>query len=153
VFVLILIGLPVVEVLAFVEVAHAIGWVAALALLLLTSVIGTRVLRAQSRAAIERVTGAVSQRREPAKTAIDGLLGFLGGVLVAIPGFVTDALGLLLLLPPTRRLAARRLSRHYAGRVMRFATTTASFASSGARRRPADVDSTAIEDDLDQLVR
>jgi UPF0716 protein FxsA len=154
IFLLLLIGLPVLEILAFVEVAHLIGWLAALALLIATSLLGTRVLRAQSRAAIERVSGAISQRREPARTAIDGLLGFLGAVLLAIPGFVTDVLGALLLLPLTRRFAGRRLSRHYAGRVMRFATSTARFASSGsARRRPADVDSTAFEDDLDQLGR
>ena len=123
-FLLALILVPLLEVLVFIEVAGAIGWLLALALLLLTSVLGMRVLRSQGRLAIGRVTQALSERRPPGRPAAEGLLGFLGGVLLAIPGFLTDALGVLLLLTPTRRLAGRWISRHYGGRVMRFAATT-----------------------------
>jgi UPF0716 protein FxsA len=152
-FVFALILVPVLEVLAFVEVARSIGWVPALALLLLTSLVGVRVLRIQGRSAIERVSRAVSERREPGRAAIDGLLGFLGAALLAIPGFVTDVLGVILLLPASRRLVERRLSRHYGGRAMRFATSSARFAAGARGRRPADVDATVVEDDLDQLGR
>jgi UPF0716 protein FxsA len=85
---------------------------------------------------------------------IDGVLGFLGGVLLVIPGFVTDALGVLLLLPPVRALMRRWLSRHYRGRVMRFAAMSGRFASGGRARRPDDVESTVVEDhDREQLGR
>jgi UPF0716 protein FxsA len=151
--VLLLIGLPVLEIFVFIEVGHAIGWLAASVALLASSVLGARLLRLQGRSAIERVTLAVSERRAPARAAIDGLLGFLGGVLLAIPGFVTDAFGVLLLLPLTRRLAGRWISLHYGGRVMGFVTTTGRFAAGARRARPADVESTAIEDDLEQLGR
>ena len=152
-FLLVLIGVPLVEVFVFIEVGRAIGWLAAVVLLVGTSVLGTRLVRTQSRSAIERVSLAVSERRAPARAAIDGGLGFLGGVLLAIPGFVTDALGALLVLTPTRSLARRWISRRYAGRAMRFVAMAVRFPSSGAARRPADVDSTAIDDDLDQLGR
>jgi UPF0716 protein FxsA len=152
-FVLALIGFPVVEVLAFIEVARAIGWLAALLLLLGTSVLGAQLLRIQGRSAIERVSLAVSEHRPPAGSAIDGALGFLGAALLAIPGFVTDVLGVLLLFPPTRALARRRLSRHYAGRAMSFLARTGRFAQGGREPRPADVDSTALDDDLDRLGR
>jgi UPF0716 protein FxsA len=152
-FVLVLIGVPVVEVLVFIEVGQAIGWLLAVVALLGTSVLGAKLLRMQGRAAIERVSRPVSEHRAPARAAIDGLLGFLGGILLVIPGFVTDTLGVLLLLPPSRALTRRWLSRHYAGRAMRFVTTTGRFASRDRGRRPDDVDSTAVDDDRHRLGR
>jgi UPF0716 protein FxsA len=116
-------------------------------------VLGAQLLRIQGRAAIERVSLAVSEHRAPARAAIEGVLGFLGATLLVVPGFVTDALGALLLLPPTRALTRRWLSRHYAGRTMRFVASTGRFASRGGGRRPDDVDSTAVDDDPHQLGR
>jgi UPF0716 protein FxsA len=157
-FVLALILVPLLELIAFIEVGRAIGWLAAIVLLIATSLLGAQLLRSQARAAIERVSLAVAGRRPSAGAAIDGALGFLGAVLLAVPGFVTDALGVLLLLPFTRRLVRRRISRHYAARLMSFSARAASagrFAPGAARstRRPADVESTAVEDDLDELGR
>lgn len=152
--VLVLIGLPVLELFVFIVVGHAIGWVLALALLLATSLLGARLLRVQGRLTFERVSVAVSERREPARTALDGALAFLGCVLLAVPGFVTDALGALLLLPPTRALSRRWISRRYASRVMSFATASRRFAPAGSRARPAaDVESTAVDDDRSELRR
>ena len=150
-FLLLLIAWPAVEIFVFIEVGQAIGWLAAVLILLGSSVLGAQLLRIQGRAAIERVSLAVTERRAPAHAALDGLLGFLGGVLLVIPGFVTDALGVLLLLAPTRALARRWLSRHYAGRAMRFVATTGRFASRDRGRRPGDVDSTALDDDQPRL--
>jgi UPF0716 protein FxsA len=147
VFVLVLIGWPIVEIFAFIEVGQAIGWLAAIVLLLGSSALGAQLLRRQGRSAIERVALSISEHRAPARAAIDGLLGFLGGLLLVIPGFVTDALGVLLLLPPVRALMRRWLSRHYGGRVMRFVATSGRFASGGRGRRPDDVESTVVEDD------
>jgi len=151
--VLVLIVVPAVEVFAFVEVGRAIGWLAAVALLLGTSVIGAQLMRIQGRSAIERVSLAVSERRAPGGAAIEGALGFLGGVLLVVPGFVTDAFGAVLVFPPTRALTRRRISRHYLGRVMGFVASTGRFASRGHGARAADVESTAIDDDTGQLDR
>jgi UPF0716 protein FxsA len=150
-FLLALIGLPAVEIFVFIEVGSAIGWLPAVVILLGTSLLGAQLLRIQSRAAIERVSLAVSQRQAPAAAAIDGVLGFLGGVLLVVPGFVTDALGVLLVFPPIRALTRRWLSRHYAGAAMRFVATSGRFASRESGRRPDDVESTAVEDDHGQL--
>ena len=150
---LLLIAWPAVEILAFIEIGLAIGWLLTVVLLIGTSVLGAQLLRIQGRAAIGRVSLAVSEGRAPAGAAIDGVLGFLGGVLLVIPGFVTDALGALLLLPPTRALTRRWLSRHYAGRAMRFVASTGRFASRDRGRRPGDVDSTAVDDDQPRLDR
>jgi UPF0716 protein FxsA len=150
-FFLLLIAVPVLEVFVFIEVGHAIGWLPAVVLLLGISVLGVQLMRIQGRAAIERVSQAVSERRAPARAATDGALGFLGATLLVVPGFVTDALGALLMLPPTQALARRWLSRRYAARLMSFVATAGRFTSRGGGMRPADVESTAIDDDLDQL--
>jgi UPF0716 protein FxsA len=152
-FVLLLIAVPLVEVLAFVEVGEAIGWLLALVLLIGTSLLGVQLLRVQGRAAVQRLALARTGSRPTADGAIDGALGFLGAALLAVPGFVTDALGVLLLLRPTRTLARRRLSRHYAARLMRFLSRTSRFSSGARSRPPADVDSTAFDDDFDALGR
>jgi UPF0716 protein FxsA len=145
-FVLVLIGVAVVEVLAFIEVGRAIGWLLAVVLLLGTSVLGARMLLIQGRLTIQRVSLALSERRAPGHNVIDGALGFLGGMLLLIPGFVTDVLGALLLLPLTQKLTRRWMSRHYAGRVMSFVAGAARFAPGHRGGRPADVESTLIED-------
>jgi UPF0716 protein FxsA len=141
------------EVLVFIEVGHAIGWLATILLLLGTSVLGVRLLRIQGRAAIERVSLAVSERRTPGRAAIDGALGSLGCVLLIVPGFLTDVLGGLLLLPACRRLVRGLLLRHYTARLMGFLATAGRFSTGARGAPPADVESTAVEDDLDQLGR
>ncbi len=164
-FVLVLIGVPILELFVFIEVGRTIGWLPALVLLIATSVLGVQTLRIEGRAAIARVSVAMSERRAPAGAAINSALGFLGAVLLVIPGFLTDTVGALLLFPGTRALMRRWISRHYAARVIDFATATARFAPGGRRAgaydgfsagasataRPADVESTAVEDDLDEL--
>jgi UPF0716 protein FxsA len=117
-FVLVLIGVPVIEVLVFVEVGRTVGWLLAVVLLLGLSVLGVQLLRVQGRATIERVSLAVSERRASGSAAVDGALGFLGALLLVIPGFVTALLGALLLFPLTRRLTRSWISRHYVGRVI-----------------------------------
>jgi UPF0716 protein FxsA len=174
IFILVLIGVPVAEVFAFIEVGLAIGWLWAVVLLLATSVAGWPILRVQGRRAIERVSVAVSERGEPGRAALDGALGVLGAALLIVPGFVTDALGVLLLLGPVRRLMGGWISHRYAGRVVRFASTAQRFAPGGRggrpggmggrpgapggrpgerRMRPADVESTAVEDDAGEIDR
>ncbi len=150
---LVLIGVPILEVFALIEVGHAIGWLLALVLLLGTSLLGVRLLRVQGRVAIDRVSLAVSEHRSAGSAAIEGALGFTGALLLAIPGFVTDALGVLLLFEPTRKLARRWISSRFAGRLMSFATVAGRYTGRERGVRPADAESTAIDDDLDQLAR
>jgi UPF0716 protein FxsA len=151
IFVLVLIGVPAVEVFVFIEVGLAIGWLLATVLLLGTSLVGVPLLRIEGRSAIKRVSQAVSERRPTGGIAIDGALGFIGCILLVIPGFVTDALGVVLLLPLTRGLARRSISRQYARRVTSFAATAARFTSRDRRTWPPHVESTAVDDDRDEL--
>jgi UPF0716 protein FxsA len=142
--VLALLALPLVEIAVFVAVGLAAGWLVAVALLLGTSVLGVLVLRAESRTALRRVTTAVAQNRPPGPKLVYAALGVVGGALLVIPGFVTDALAVPLLLPPTRRLIGRHLSRRVAQRATRFATMAERLGrpgvgrARGRRRRDGD---------------
>jgi UPF0716 protein FxsA len=148
-----LILVPAAEVFLFIEVGLAIGWLLAVLLLLGTSLLGGWLLRVQGRAAIERVARALAEHRAPGAAAIDAALGFLGGGLLVVPGFLTDALGALLVIGPTRALLRRWISRRFEGRVMRFVVNLGRVAPGSRGVRPADVESTAVENDLDQLGR
>ena len=117
------------------------------------SQLGVQVLRIQGRSAIDRVSLAVSEHRAPARVAVDGALGFLGALLLVVPGFLTAVLGALLLFPLTRTLTRRWISRRYAARVMSFAATAGRFAPGNRVAQSFDFESTAIDDDLDQLSR
>lgn len=150
-FVLALILVPVVEVFVFVEVGQAIGWLLALVLLLGTSLLGARLLRIKARLAVQRLSLAVSERRPPAKPTIDGAVELLGAALIAVPGFVSDGVGAVLLLPPVQRFARRRISQRYARRMMSFLARKPRFAAGGQDTRWADAEASAIDDDLGRL--
>jgi UPF0716 family protein affecting phage T7 exclusion len=77
---------------------------------------------------------------------VDAALVLAGGVLIMIPGFITDGIGLLLVLAPSRALARAALIRNFQSRLVVTATRF-----SRAPRSPYDVDSTATDLDRPQL--
>jgi UPF0716 protein FxsA len=110
-------ALVVAEVAALVAVTHQVGLLLTAALLLTGTLVGGWLLRREGTRAWRAFTVAVAEGRPPAREALDGMLVLLGGGLVLFPGFVSDALGLLCLLPPTRRVLAGLLRRYAARRV------------------------------------
>lgn len=139
-FALLLLAWPLAEIYVAVKVAEAIGVLEMIALVILTWPLGVWALRSQGRAVWRRLTAALAEGRSPGRDVLDGGLVLLGGALLIIPGFITDALGILLLAPPTRALACGALLRNLQSRIV---IRAARFG-----RRPHDVDSTAR--DLDQ---
>jgi UPF0716 protein FxsA len=104
--------LPVVEMAAFVTVALTIGWLPAVCLFLATSLLGLLILRRTGRNDFDRFRDAF--RRDGIRAIhleSPGLGPMLGGILLVFPGFITDALGALLLVPAARR-QLRRLIAH-----------------------------------------
>jgi UPF0716 protein FxsA len=134
---LLLILWPVAELYVAIKVAEAIGVLAMLLLLIAGWPVGVWALRSQGRAAWRRLTDAVATRRAPGRHVLDGGLILLGGILLIVPGFVTDALGLVLLLPPTRALARSVLTRSLGNRLL------VRVARPARSPRSYDVDSTA----------
>jgi UPF0716 protein FxsA len=138
---------PIAELFVAIEVARAIGVLETIILLIIGWPIGLWALRTQGAAAWRRLSVAVSERRPPAREVVDGTLVLFGGILLMIPGFITDVIGIAMLLPPTRVLMRPLLVRNFSSRmVMR-----ASQFGAGRRGTSYDVDSTARDIDQPQL--
>ena len=133
------------ELFVAIKVADAIGVLATVVLLLLSWPIGSWALRSQGRAAWRRLGAAAAAGRSPGREVLDGALVLLGGVLLIVPGFISDVLGALALLPPTRALMRRLLARNLQSRVVVSATRF----TGGSP--PYDVDSTATDVDQPHL--
>ena len=101
--------LLVVEVAVVAVVSSWIGFGWTLLLLLGTTLLGGWLVRREGARAWRSFSAAVAEGRPPGRAALDGMLILIGGLLVLLPGFVSDLLGLLCLLPPTRRLLGRAL--------------------------------------------
>ncbi|HEY6424971.1 MAG TPA: FxsA family protein [Pseudonocardiaceae bacterium] len=108
---LILLVAVIVEVTVLIAVGHAIGILATIGLLILGSVVGAVLLRREGTRTLAAFREAMRTRRPPHRELIDGVLIVAAGVLIVLPGFVSDILGLLLLLRPTRALVRRRMLR------------------------------------------
>jgi UPF0716 protein FxsA len=135
---------PIAELFVAIKVAEAIGVLATIVLLIASWPLGTWALRSQGAAAWRRLNATVAARRSPAREVLDGALVLVGGFLLIIPGFITDVVGILLLLPPARALTRPLLLRNVQRRLFRQ--------TAGARSsRSYDVDSTASDIDQPQL--
>jgi UPF0716 protein FxsA len=152
--ILLFIVVPLVELYVIIQVGQAIGALPTIGLLLLDSLLGSWLLRSQGRAVWRRFRAALASGRPPARETLDGALVIVGGTLMLAPGFVTDAFGVLLLLPPTRAIVRRGILRNALGRMFGPLGTVAGGAASRARRRQDyDVDATAHETDPPILPR
>ena len=103
-------GVPIIEIALFVTVGSWIGLWGTLAIVLGTGVLGLSVIRGQGLRAVTDIRREAKMLQNPARPLADGVLVALAGVLLVLPGFLTDTLGLLLLLPPLRRLVMAAVS-------------------------------------------
>jgi UPF0716 protein FxsA len=118
------IAVPLAELYVILKVGDAIGVLWTILLLAADSVLGSLLLRSQGRAVWRRFNEALRRGVMPHREVQDGVLVIFGGALLLTPGFITDVVGLLLLLPPTRaairrlglRIVARRVQRRVEGR-------------------------------------
>jgi UPF0716 protein FxsA len=108
---IILLGLPLLEIATFVVVGSEIGVLWTIALVVLSSIAGSILLRVQGFGALARIRRELDAGRDPGRELAHGAMIMLAGILLLIPGFVTDILGLLLFVPPIRELAWRFLKR------------------------------------------
>jgi UPF0716 protein FxsA len=114
--VLLFIVLPIAEIYVIIQVGEAIGVLPTIALLILDAFLGVALWRSQGRLAWRRFNLALAEGRVPTREIFDGAMVILGGAFLLTPGFITDVIGFLLLIPPTRsafrgvvtRMARRR---------------------------------------------
>ncbi len=103
--------IPLVEIYFLIQVGRVIGAGWTVFFVVFTAVLGAALLRAQGLSTLARVQHSLEQGRLPAVALLEGLMLLVAGALLLTPGFVTDAVGFLLLVPPLRREAARWLIR------------------------------------------
>jgi UPF0716 protein FxsA len=143
---LLLILWPIAELFVAIKVAETIGVLLTVVLLIIGWPLGLWLAKTEGRAAWRRLSSAVAAGRPPGREAIDGALILVGGVALMIPGFITDAIGLCLLLSPTRKLAGLAIARNFRSRLVVAATRFSRTPTSAY-----DVDSTAADVDQPRL--
>ena len=95
---------PIVELYVIVQVGQAIGILPTVGLLIAVALVGSWLLKREGTRSWVAFVGALREGRVPAREVADGALVILGGAMLLTPGFVTDVLGLVLILPPTRAI-------------------------------------------------
>ena len=144
--VLLFIAVPLAELAVIIQVGQAIGALPTIAILVADSVLGSLLLRMQGRTAWRRFRAAMAEGRVPAREVLDGALVIFGGAFLITPGFITDILGGVLLIPPTRAVVRGILARRLANRMI--------VSAGRARTRPPsdyDVEGEAVDVDPDRL--
>lgn len=114
VLVLFFIALPIVEIVVLIKIGAAIGALNTIGLMILSAIVGTALVRAQGLTTLMQARDSLARDIFPAKAMFDGLCLLIAGVLFIIPGFVSDAIGLALVLPPVRTLLRALIWRHLA---------------------------------------
>jgi UPF0716 protein FxsA len=105
------------EIYVIIQVAHAIGAFDTILLLLVVSFAGAWLTKHEGFVVLRRLRERLDAGRAPTAELVDGVLVLGAGLLLMVPGFVTDGLGLLVLFPPTRSLVRRYLRHRFDVRV------------------------------------
>lgn len=108
---------PVAELVVIFRVAGSLGWLDTIAILVVISVVGAWLVKRAGLRALIRTQTELAQGKVPTDAILDGLIVLVAGALMLTPGFLTDIVGLLLLLPPVRAAVRRLLVKRYRSRV------------------------------------
>lgn len=127
-------AVPIIEIALFIQVGGLIGLWPTLAIVILTAIIGTSLMRSQGAQAWREIQSSFGEMRDPTRPLAHGVMILMAGMLLLTPGFFTDTLGLLLLVPKVRDGVMRRI----ASRV----TVTQMGGQMGGQYRPRPDDGT-----------
>lgn len=123
-----LVLLPFIEIAGFIIVGRAIGVLPTLGLIILTAMIGAVLLRVQGLSVLQRLNNHMNSGEDPSRDLIHAAMIVTAGILLLIPGFVTDILGFLLFVPFVRDIVWKYMSRN----MMVMSERSAFFRSGGA---------------------
>ncbi len=131
---------PLIEMMLLFEVSDRIGGFPTLALVVATAVIGVQILKRQGFATLTRANQRLQSGQIPAQEIVEGMLLAAAGALLLTPGFVTDAIGFILLTGPLRRPISRSIIQSGMVRAMGSSTSGSSFSyhSSGGNGASRD---------------
>jgi UPF0716 protein FxsA len=145
ILVLLVIAVPTFEVWLLVQVAGRIGVWATLAILVLEAVLGGWLMRREGGRAWQALIATFSTGRVPSGELANAALVLVGGVLLILPGFLTDLIGFLFLLPMTRPLARRILAFFIARRISRLSAAMGAGYGAGGDRAGTVIKGETVE--------
>lgn len=104
--------IPIAEIYVFIQAGSLIGLFNTIILVILTGIVGAWLARVQGFEIVQKIQLSLAQGQIPARELMEGLMILVGGITLLTPGFITDAFGLLMLIPPTRIAAATFFSKY-----------------------------------------
>ena len=110
-FLLLFVGVPLIELYFLIEIGSQIGALSTIGLSIFTALLGGALVRIQGFSVLMRVREAMGRNQVPALEMLDGAILLVAGLVLLLPGFFTDIIGFLLLIPALRRLLIRRFVR------------------------------------------
>lgn len=110
---LIILVVPLAEIYLLLQVGSFIGAVPTVILVIFTAVLGSFLLRQQGFTTFRRFQESLAKGEVPAYEIVEGPLILLGGLLLLTPGFITDIMGIVCLIPPLRKKVAQYVIEHY----------------------------------------
>ena len=117
IFAVLFLIIPIIEIYFLIKVGEVIGAFPTIILVVLTAVIGAGLLRQQGLSTLARLQKNMGQGKLPAQEMIEGVLLAVGGALLMTPGFVTDTIGFLCLLPFSRKFIAQNIIKRSADKM------------------------------------
>jgi len=117
---IIFIAVPLIEMIILIQVGGLIGAIPTVALVVLTATLGIWLLKLEGLATLARVQEKLDQGQIPETELLEGIMLLVGGALLLTPGFITDAMGFICLLPGLRRPLARWIIHRGLLRAMNF---------------------------------
>jgi UPF0716 protein FxsA len=100
---LLFISVPIIEIYFLIQMSDVIGGWYTIALVIVTAMAGARLVRSQGVATTQKMQLMMAQGQMPAMEILEGVVILVAGVLLVTPGFFTDAIGFIALLPPVRK--------------------------------------------------
>jgi UPF0716 protein FxsA len=108
---------PIAELAIFIALGDKIGLWRTLAIIVITGILGAALTKSQGTRALQRFRQASAEGRLPHQEVTDGLLILIAGAVLLTPGFLTDTVGFLLLVPPVRALVRGRLAAYLKSKI------------------------------------
>ena len=149
VLILLLVSVPLLELYVIVQVAGGLGVGQTILLLLVVSVVGAWMVRRSGLGVLNQIRTRLERGELPGNELVDGVLILVAGALMLTPGFLTDAVGLLLLFPPTRIAVRSVLVRRYSKRITVAGWSGEPGRSGGHRRSGPTLDADSYPTDMD----
>ncbi len=135
IFLLLVVGLPTLEIYLLIEIGSDIGAFPTVFLVVFTAVLGTYMVRRQGMSTLQRVQQSMGRDEMPALELLEAAMLLFAGLLLLIPGFFTDALGFLCLVPGLRKLLLTGVARRFQASADLARRQTGSGATGGAQGR------------------